>query len=171
MKIVIQTERLILRELCIDDKKELSQILSDPESMKYYPEPFNDKKVEEWISWNIDNYRIYKHGLWAVILKETNTLIGDCGITMQDIEGEMLPEIGYHINKLCCNQGFATEAAEACINYAFSIMDYPVVYSYTTLDNGPSIRVAEKNGMKLVTFFEKEIMGSVVKQVLYCKER
>ncbi|WP_028972886.1 GNAT family N-acetyltransferase [Spirochaeta cellobiosiphila] len=171
MKRIIETKRLYLRELIKSDKEELSKILTDPESMKFYPTTFNDKKVEDWIKWNIDNYKKYRHGLWAVILKEGNIFLGDCGITIQDIEGEPLPELGYHIKKEYCNKGFATEAAIACMEYAFKIFDYPVVYTYTKYDNKPSLRVAEKNGMKFVRYFDKEVMGENVREVLYCKHR
>ncbi len=171
MKKIIETDRLFLRELVISDKKELSKILCDPESMKFYPEPFSDKNVEDWIIWNINNYKKYKHGLWAVILKEGNVFIGDCGITMQNIEGDKLPELGYHINKKYCHKGYATEASNACLDYAFGTLDHPVLYTYTKNDNKPSLKVAEKNGMKFVKYFEKEIMGELVKEILYCKHR
>lgn len=81
------------------DTYDLSKVLSDPESMQYYPEPFNQEKVKHWINWNRDNYKKYSHGLWAVILKDGDRFIGDCGITMQMIEEEMVSEIGFHIIK------------------------------------------------------------------------
>ena len=171
MKIVIETERLILRELTIRDREELAKILSDPDSMKFYPAPFSHKKVETWIKWNIGNYIKYKHGLWAVILKEGNVFIGDCGITMQEIEDKKLPELGYHIKKQYCGKGYATEAAGACIEYAFTELDYDTLYTYTKHDNIPSLRVAEKNGMKFVKYFEKEVMGEAVREILYCIHR
>jgi RimJ/RimL family protein N-acetyltransferase len=59
----------------------------------------SEEKVENWIQWNIENYKKYKHGLWAVILKEAEIFIGDCGLTMQNIENETVPKIGFHINK------------------------------------------------------------------------
>lgn len=99
MKVILETERLIIRELDLTDTKELLKILSDKETMKYYPAPFSKSQVIDWINWNIDNYSKYGHGLWAVLLKENNLLIGDCGITMQEIDGEILAEVGYHINK------------------------------------------------------------------------
>ncbi len=139
--------------------------------MQFYPAPFSDKEVEDWIKWSIDNYKRYRHGLWAVILKEGNIFPGDCGITMQDIKGEKLPELGYHIKKEYCNKGYATEAAKACMDYAFRTLYYPVLYTYTKHDNRPSDRVAEKTGMKFVKCFEKEVMGEVVKEKLYCKHR
>jgi len=96
---IIETERLYLRELKMDDQNELSKVLSDPESMQYYPHPFNQEEVKSWIKWNEKNYQQYNHGLWAVVLKEEDTFIGDCGITMQNIDGVSLPEIGFNIIK------------------------------------------------------------------------
>ena len=144
-----------MRELVIDDKDELSKVLSDPESMQYYPLPFNDDEVKNWIQWNLENYKRYKHGLWAVILKEGDKFIGDCGITMQNIDGEKLPEIGFHINKEYWNKGYATEAAWACKEYAFNTLHYSKIFSYTTLKNKPSQKVAGKIGMKTYKLFEK----------------
>ncbi|WP_371380248.1 GNAT family N-acetyltransferase [Sporomusa aerivorans] len=152
---IIETERLYLRELLIEDKKELMKVLSNPESMKFYPNPFSEGEVEKWIRWNIENYKKYKHGLWAVILKEGEVFIGDCGITMQNIGDETVPEIGFHIIKEYCNRGFATEASLACKEYAFKVLHYPKVFSYTTVRNIPSQKVAEKLGMRIYKYFEK----------------
>lgn len=155
MKKVLETKRLYLRELVMGDVQELSKVLSDPESMKYYPAPFDQEKVEKWIQWNIDNYKQYNHGLWAVILKDGERLIGDCGITMQEIADETVPEIGFHIIKEYWNKGYATEAARACKDYAFAVLNYPRVFSYTTVKNVPSQKAAEKLGMQTYKVFEK----------------
>ena len=133
---IIETERLYLRELTIEDTHDLSKVLSDPE---------------------------YGHGLWAVIRKEDERFIGDCGITMQTIENETVPEIGFHIMKEFCNKGYATEAANACIKYAFSVVGYPKVYVYAALTNLPSRRVAEKMGMHVYKEFQK----NGAKQIAY----
>lgn len=160
---IMETERLYLRELSLDDKKELMKVLCDPESMKFYPHPFSEEEVKNWIKWNIENYKKYKHGLWAVILKESEVFIGDCGITMQNIENEIVPEIGFHIIKEYCNKGFATEAACACKDYGFNVLHYPKIFSYTTVLNVPSQKVAEKIGMKIYKYFEKHGEKQVVK--------
>jgi RimJ/RimL family protein N-acetyltransferase len=152
---IIETNRLYVRELALKDTEELSKVLSDPESMQYYPEPFSKEKVEKWIRWNINNYKKYNHGLWAVILKDGEKFIGDCGITMQIIEKETVPEIGFHIIKDYWNKGYATEAALACKDYAFRVLNYPKVFSYTTVKNVPSQKVAEKIGMQVYKLFEK----------------
>ena len=171
MNPIIETERLFLRKLELQDEAELASILCDPESMRYYPNVFSREQVAGWIEWNIENYRQYNHGLWAVILKKGNAFLGDCGITMQDIEGRKLPELGYHIKKEYCNQGFATEAAKACIEYAFTALGFDTLYTYTKSDNIPSMRVAEKNGMRFVKHFQKTVMGVTVDEVLYCIRR
>lgn len=162
---IIETERLYLRELQINDKKELMKVLSDPISMQFYPHPFSEEEVEKWIQWNIDNYKKYKHGLWAVILKEGGVFIGDCGITMQNIDDEVVPEIGYHIIKKYCNRGFASEAALACKEYVFKVLQYPKVISYTTIRNVPSQKVAENIGMQFYKYFEKNGEKQIVQVV------
>lgn len=100
------------------DADDLKKVLSDKNSMKYYQKPFSRQKVIDWIEWNINNYQIFGHGLWVVVLKPEMIVIGDCGITLQEIDGEMLPELGYHIQGQYCNKGYASEAAKACIQYA-----------------------------------------------------
>ena len=146
----LETERLILRELTNDDFAAWYEILSDAETMQFYPAPFDEEKVRQWLSWNLENYQTYGFGLWAVILKEENRFIGDCGITMQYIHGQMLPEIGYHIHRNEQGRGYASEAARRCIRYAFEERNLPAVYSYMKYDNLASCCVAQKNGMQLV---------------------
>jgi RimJ/RimL family protein N-acetyltransferase len=155
MKTIIETDRLYLRELTMEDAPELAKVLSDPESMIYYDAPLNQEKVKKWIGWNLENYQKYKHGLWAVVLKDGDRFIGDCGITMQEIDNETVPEIGFHILKECWGQGYATEAAMACKKYAFDVLNYPSVYSYTTLEHKASQKIVEKIGMREYKFFEK----------------
>ena len=86
----VETERLILRELTMNDLEDLHKILSNPESMRYYPEPFSLERSKRWIEWNLENYRTYGFGLWAVIRKESGLFLGDCGITMQRINGSLV---------------------------------------------------------------------------------
>ena len=149
MDAVIETELLILRKLTLDDLQGLNRILSDKETMAYYPKPFDLDETRDWIVWNIENYRKYGFGLWAVILKETNQFLGDCGITMQEILGSLAPEIGYHIDKRFWKKGYATQAASACLRYAFDVAGFDEVYSYQKYTNIASRRVAEKMGMTL----------------------
>ena len=112
----LETKRLILRDFITEDFDSLLEILSDEDVMKYYPKPFDSERVKGWIEWNLENYKKYGFGLWAVCLKDSGKLIGDCGITIQNIDGKLLPEIGYHIHKDFWQQGYASEAAVAVIS-------------------------------------------------------
>lgn len=150
----IETERLLLRELTHDDYDALYAVLADSDIMAHYPYTFDEARVRRWIARNMERYEQDGFGLWAVVLKETGAVIGDCGITMQNIHGAMLPEIGYHIRRDAQRKGYASEAAAACIRYAFENFDFPAVYSYMKYTNIPSQRTAMKNGMTFVEEYE-----------------
>lgn len=147
---MIETERLILRQYTLDDFPALYEILSDPETMQHYPAPFDEDRTRNWITWNLDNYEKYGFGLWAVVLKETGEFIGDCGITLQNIDGEILPEIGYHIHKKYWRCGFGKEAARAVRDWGFRNTEYDIFYSYMKYTNVGSYSTALANGMKKV---------------------
>lgn len=167
MEIVLETSRLYLRELTRGDSSRMAEILGDKRTMSYYPSAFSEEKVKAWIEWNMENYRKYGFGLWAVIRRKDGLFLGDCGITMQDIQGEMIPELGYHIHRDHWNKGYGSEAARAVMNYAFEKLQLEQLCSYMKADNTPSRRVAEKNGMHYVKSFDKIVMGEIVQEVLY----
>ncbi len=145
---MIETKRLFLRKYTVNDFDALYEIMSDTETMQHYPAPFDETRTKSWITWNLENYEKYGFGLWAVILKETDEFIGDCGITMQDIDGEMLPEIGYHIHKKYWRRGYAKEAAQAAQDWAFRNTSIDVLYSYMKYTNVASYSTAIANGMR-----------------------
>ena len=95
----IETKRLILREMNEDDFDALYRVLADADIMQHYPYAFDEERVQNWIARNVERYRVFGFGLWAVCLKETGEMIGDCGLTMQMIGSAIKPEIGYHIRK------------------------------------------------------------------------
>ena len=152
MKTVIETERLFLREMNMDDFEALREVLSDRENMKYYPYFFDGEKVREWIQRNLNRYEFNGFGLWALCLKQSGEVIGDCGLSLQNIEGKVLPEIGFHIRRDDHRKGYGKEAAAAVLYWAFTNTRYRTIYSCCKYTNEPSIRTAESIGMH----FEKE---------------
>lgn len=152
MKMILETERLFLREMTMDDFDSLYAVLADPEIMQHYPYSFDEERVRSWIERNMKRYTDDGFGLWAVCLKDTGEMIGDCGLTLQNIEGQMLPEIGYHIRKDQQRKGYAKEAAMAVRDWAFGNTEYPALYSYCKYTNVGSFKTAESIGMH----FEKE---------------
>ena len=100
MNMIFETERLFARKLTKDDFGSLCRILQDPEVMYAYEHAFSDAEVNSWLERQLKRYVTDGFGLWAVILKETESMIGQCGLTMQDWNGKMVPEIGYLFESL-----------------------------------------------------------------------
>ena len=151
---ILETKRLIIREYTPDDFDALYEILSDEETMQYYPKPYDENGVNRWIKWCIDSYVQHGFGLWALELKETGTFIGDCGISMQYIDGEILPEIGYHIHKNYWRRGYAKEACAAVKQWFFQNTEFESVYSYMNRDNVASCATAAANGMTRIKAYD-----------------
>ena len=156
---VIGTENLLLREFTHEDFPALFEIFSDPETMRHYPKPFDENRTKDWIEWNLQNYEEYGFGLWAVVLRETDEFIGDCGLTIQNIDGESLPEIGYHIHKNHWRKGFGSEAASEVRDWAFMNTEYDCLYSYMKYTNIGSYSTAVAIGMKKVKEYHDEKNG------------
>ena len=140
-----------------NDFDALYRVLADSDIMQYYPYTFDEARVRGWINRNIERYQIFGFGLWAVCLKETGEMIGDCGLTMQLINGEIKPEIGYHIRADQQRKGYAKEAAVAVRNWVFHNTPFNVIYSYMKHTNEPSIKTAVSYGCKQVDAFEDEM--------------
>ena len=145
--VILETARLRLRELTARDADALQAVLGDPIAMQYYPSAFDRPAIEAWIGKNISRYLRDGHSLWAMLLKDTGELIGDCGCAVQEVEGRNEVEIGYHVRRDLWGKGYATEAARACMEYAFAKLGAQRVISMIRPENMPSRRVAEKNGL------------------------
>ena len=145
--IVIETPRLQLREMTHADRPALCRILQDSEVMYAYNGPFSDEEVDEWLERQLARYRQYGYGLWAVVLKATDEMIGQCGLTLQQWNAREMLETGYLFQRSHWHQGYATEAARACMDYAFGTLNSPIVCSIIRDNNLPSQQVALRNGM------------------------
>ena len=151
--IMIETSRLLLREMGPEDFDALYAVLADSDIMQHYPYTFDEARVRNWINKNIERYRVFGFGLWAVCLQSSGEMIGDCGLTMQRIGGTILPEIGYHIAKAHQRRGYAKEAAQAVRDWTFARTPFGMVYSYMKQSNLPSAAVARANGTTLLREF------------------
>ena len=155
--VFLETERLYLREMTENDFESLNKVLADSDIMRHYPYTFDENMVRNWIERNIERYRIFGFGLWAVCLKETGEMIGDCGLTMQLINGRIKPEIGYHIRADKQRKGYAKEAAIAVRDWTFNNTPFNVVYSYMKYTNVPSYKTAISYGCKQVDEFDDDV--------------
>ena len=154
---VIETERLLLREMTDADFDALYRVLADSDIMQHYPYSFDEARVWNWIARNRERYQIFGFGLWAVCLRKTGEMIGDCGLTMQLIGGQIKPEIGYHIRADHQRKGYATEATIAVRDWTFRNTPFNMVYSYMKHTNEASARTAMAYGCKQVDEFADDV--------------
>lgn len=147
-QIVLETRRLILRRLTLDDVGDLARIYADPDVMRFLGGPRALQQTREWVEGNILWYDRLKHDLLATVLKESGRLIGRCGLLKQNVEGVQEVEVGYLIDKPYWGHGLATEAAQALKEFGFNQFGYPRLISLIDSQNFASQRVAEKNGMR-----------------------
>lgn len=119
----------------------------------------SNEETQEWLDRQISRYRKWGFGLWAVILKETDEMIGQCGLTMQPWRNEEVLEIGYLFNRMYWHRGYALEAAEACKEYAFEVLKAEEVCSIIRDTNRSSQKVAVRNGMSVKDSWIKHYRG------------
>lgn len=166
MKMIIETSRLILRKMTQDDFSALYAVLADSDIMCHYPYTFDDNRVRNWINCNIERYNTFGFGLWAVCLKDSGEMIGDCGLTMQNINGSIKPEIGYHIRSDKQRMGYAKEAAVAVSDWAFENTPFNRIFSYMKSTNLPSLKTAVAYGChKLCEFIDSENESTSVYEI------
>lgn len=168
---IIETKRLYLRELRLSDMSALSKILQDEQTMYAYEGAFDDHEVQNWLEKQIDNYRRDGFGLWAVVLKETGEMIGQCGLTWQDLSGQQVLEIGYLFQRSFWKNGYAIEAAMACRDYAFAQLKADEVFSIIRDTNLASQKVAKRNGMIRCGKFTKHYRGIDMPHYVYSIQR
>ena len=148
-KKILETERLVLRELVPSDLPAMCRVLQDKETMYAYEHAFSDEEAQAWLNNQLRRYREDGFGLWGAVLKQSGELIGQCGLTWQQISGERLLEVGYLFERAFWHKGYATEAAVACKEYAFGVLGAQKVYSIIRDNNFASQRVAQRNGMNV----------------------
>ena len=171
MKIILQTPRLTLRELEPHDFTAICRVLQDKETMYAYEHAFSDEEVQAWLNNQLRRYREDGFGLWAAIHKESGKMIGQCGITLQEVNGERVPEVGYLFERAHWHKGYATEAAIACKEYAFNVLGLDTVYSIIRDINIASQNVAKRNGMVVCGKIVKHYYGMDMPHYVYCAKR
>ena len=156
---ILETQRLMLREMTQADYPALAEILQDREAMFAYEHAFSDEETQTWLDRMRERYAKDGFGLWAVVCKETGEMIGQCGLTWQNYEGERVLEIGYLFQRKHWKKGYAIEAARACKHYAFETLHVNEVFSIIRDNNAGSMNVAIRNGMTIRGRFIKHYYG------------
>jgi [ribosomal protein S5]-alanine N-acetyltransferase len=145
-----RTERLTIRPLDATYIEPWTRFLENPESTRYLiaSDPVPAENARIWIERQLERYRNGTFGVMA--LHDTNgSFVGQCGLISQQVEGEPLLEIGYHLYPEYRGMGYASEAATYFREYAFANRIAPFVVSIILKGNEASMAVARRNGMEL----------------------
>ena len=156
---IFETDCLIIRDLQESDLPALIAMNQDPEVMQYFPKPYSQAESLRLYQGIQDEVKAYGYSLWAVEEKDSQAFVGLVGLHHSDLRifaGKETVEIGWRLRKEFWNRGYATEAAQACLDFAFQQAGLSEVYSFTSLLNLPSQKVMQKLGMEFVKEFDNE---------------
>ena len=170
-RVILETDRLQLKEMRMSDLAALSVMLQDEKVMYAYNGAFNDEETVAWMQKQLRRYEEYGFGLWGMFDKVSGEMIGQCGITMQEYKTILVPEIGYLLAYRHWHKGYATETAIACREYGFEKLHFEALYSIIRDTNVASQNVALRNGMRPVDTIVKNYRGVVMPHLVFCVER
>jgi len=147
---MIETERLIVRLWCDGDRPAYHAICCDPEVMRYLGPPQSRADCDAAIDRMIASQTANGFCFWAVERRDDAALLGFCGLLpgKPPIEGEI--EIGWRFGRAFWGQGYAREAAAACLDWAWVHLDVPAIAAITAVGNGRSWGLMERLGMRRV---------------------
>lgn len=162
---ITKTKRLVIRELTTEDIKSLYQIYQDPKVHEFIDD------IDEYLQNEIDKHKAYiknvysffGYGLWGVFKKESNELIGRCGIQNRTIDNHLEIELGYLLDGNHWGMGYALECTKAVLSYAFEYLGIERIVASIDKLNSRSIGIANKLGMVR----EKEIVDNCRHCYLY----
>ena len=156
---MLETERLVLREMTMDDLSETRKIVCDDETMYAWEGAWTETENIAGLEKQLASYAEHGFGRWAVILKTTGEFVGMCGLQYTDADGKQVLEIGYLFNKAYWKNGYATEAAIACKQYAFDVLGFDEVFSVIRDTNLSSMNVAIRNRMLILGRYIRHYKG------------
>ena len=146
---IMQTERTIIREICVNDLEDLYRMYDDELICKFLEPLYEYEEEKLFTEKYIENmYGLYGYGLWVVFDKKTGELMGRVGIEIRTIDGEDKNEIGYSIKREYRNKGYAFETCQAVLKYAQDVLEIEEMFCVTHKNNLISRHVSEKLGFE-----------------------
>ena len=166
---ILETERLMLRELNDNDFGALRAMLQDPRVMYAWERTFSDDEVRSWIARMRERYREDGFAYWAAVEKASGAVIGQIGLLKEEFEGNSHVGVGYILSHSGCGRGYATEGARACLDHAFRRLGVRRVIADIRPENLSSIRVAQRLGMDPAQLVVKQVYGKAMPHRIYLK--
>ena len=166
MKVILETERLLLREYVEEDAEAFFKVNSDPEVLRFVPDKrlLNVEQARQiLVDHPIADYRKYGFGRGACILKSTGEQIGFAGLKYLEELGEV--DVAFRLMPNHWGQGLATEAAIASVRFGFADLGLKRIIGLVMPENIASVRVLEKTGLRYaetVTFWGHQFSKYVI---------
>ncbi|MDR6966145.1 RimJ/RimL family protein N-acetyltransferase [Flavobacterium arsenatis] len=153
MQPVLETNRLVLRELHPNDAEQFYQLNLNPNVIRYTGNTaFKNREEARHFLENYQDYKLNGYGRWAVIDKSNGAFLGWCGLKYDKNLDET--DIGFRFFEHYWNKGYATESAKACISYGFEKLQLETIIGRAMLENVTSIKVLEKIGLTFDKAFD-----------------
>jgi RimJ/RimL family protein N-acetyltransferase len=164
---VLETPRLVLREMDMADVDAVARMLADPEVMRFWPRPYTRGEAEGWVRRQMERYARDGCGYWLALSKAESRPVGQAGVLMIEIDGAERPSLGYIIDRPFWRNGYATEAAAASRDWVFGTLGRSEVFTLIRPENNPSLGVALKLGMVA----ERRVMRAGYEHILFSVSR
>lgn len=165
---VLETPRLILRRLSVNDYGSLCKVLQNPETRYPWGYAFNNEEVTDWLNTNLQRYATKGYGYLAAIDKVSGKFIGVIGLVDEKTDREEVLGLNYILANQFSGQGYALEGARVCLDTAFTELDAERVCSQIRPENNAARRVAQKLGMKVLGGYIRRINGLELPHLIYC---
>jgi len=146
MRVILETPRLLLRELSLSDLDFVAELIGHPEVMHFWPKTYTRDEAEAWIRRQQDRYARDGCGYWLALNKATGQPIGQAGLLVHGLDGVPVTDIGYIIHRPFWRRGYATEAAAHCRDYGFGTLEKERLVVLVRPENAVSVSVARKIG-------------------------
>ena len=147
---ILETPRLLLREMTRHDIDFVYELVSNPEVMRYWPKCYSREEAGDWIERQITRYEKDGHGYWLAAGRADMQPVGQVGLLMCEVDGVTEPALAYMIHRPLWRKGYAFEASAACVDFAFVSLNYGHLISLIRPENTPSVSLAQKLGFKSV---------------------
>jgi len=167
---VLETQNLILRQIHLDDDKQVFEIRSNPETMKFIPRPLAETIEDAQKFITECNAGIEKNEVinWAIAQKETNKLIGMIGFFRMQPEN-FRGEVGYILNPNFHRKGIMKEALEKALNFGFETLNFHSIEAVIDPQNSASEKLLQKVGFEKEAHFKENFFhnGQFLDTVIY----
>lgn len=159
-EVVLETQRMTLRQLSSADVLPMAQVLSNPEVMRYSVRGIlSESATAEFIDWSLQSCSLHGFGPWAVVEKASGVLMGFCALNQESVDGAEEVEIGYRLAPQFWGRGMATEIVRATLAYGFEHLGLRSIIAIVQPANVASVRVIQKVGFNAFVYSQYHRLG------------